>query len=159
MIIDFNDVTPGRYGSIPDGYDRFHWHNIGVTSGVSGGPSGYHEVSDAGSLVGFNVSALPGWFASDRDFDLRAGDFAAAWNDGLHVKIVGFDDGVRVAVLKTVLDQEKTHIVFDSSFESIDKVRIISFGGTDADGVGGQGEHVAFEDLVVHMEPQGDLAV
>jgi hypothetical protein len=159
MIIDFNDVTPGRYSNIPDGYDKFHWHNLGAASGIRSGASGYAEVSDGGSQVGFNVSARPGWFSADRDFDLKAGDFAAAWNDGLHVKIAGFDDGVKVAVFHTVLDQEKTHIVFDSGFHSIDRVRISSWGGTDVDGVGGQGEHVAFENLIVTMEPRGEFAV
>jgi hypothetical protein len=163
MIIDFNDVTPGRYFSIPDGYDGFHWHGMGVSSGTQTPTSGYAHVSNAGSMVGFTYSGdnvgAPGWFSSDRDFDLKSGTFAAAWNNGLHVKIVGFDDGVKVAVLKTVLDTTATEITFDSSFDSIDKVRFSTHGGVDANPEDGQGAHLALEDLVVHKEPPSEFVV
>ena len=65
--------------------------------------------------------------------------------------MIAYDDGKKVGVERFVLDQERDLIKFGEKFESIDKVRIVTRGGSDADpNDGGEGTHLALDDLHFH---------
>jgi len=70
---------------------------------------------------------------SDADFDPNRGYFAAINGEDLNVKVVGFDDGERVASKVFTLDPKQELVTFGSDFDGIDKVKFTARGGTDAD--------------------------
>jgi hypothetical protein len=90
----------------------------------------------------------------------RHSGFKTLWNNNLAATIEGWDDGQLIATENVILNPEKTFLVFDDTFHSIDAVRISAAGGTNA-GFGKEGSQVAIDDLLLGFDrdviviPQG----
>jgi hypothetical protein len=76
-----------------------------------------------------------GFKSSDRhdNFDFNNGYFTAFNTEDLKVKVVGFDDGERVARKVLLLDTDREFVRFGPLFDDIDEVRFTTKGGTDPD--------------------------
>ena len=134
---------------VEDGYAGLEWDNVWAIDGAVFPGSGLDNVVSSGRAVGYSASGkTTSFWSTEEDFDLLDGYFAAAWSTGLKVKVIAYDDGDKVGVERFTLDQERTFIEFGKKFESIDKVRIVTKGGSDADpDDGGAGSHLALDSL------------
>jgi hypothetical protein len=138
---------------VKDGYADLKWDNVWAIDEVRFPESeGLDNALRSGSAVAYNeLGKTASFWSTEEDFDLLDGSFTALWNTGLKVKVFAYDDGEKVGVERFDLDQERSLIRFGEKFESIDKVRIISKGGSDVDpNDGGEGTHFALDDLHFH---------
>ncbi len=157
--INFDQLEPGITGiNTPDGYEGMNWdHNFWVANGPSV-PGGFANGTHSGPNVAYTFKANPAGFASaGADFDFRKGYFTAAWNNGLKVKVTGYDDGNHVATKTFTVDcAGPTLVKFGHNFDSIDTILIASSGGMDANPADtGSGEHLIMDDFSVKFEGTG----
>lgn len=163
VVIDFEGVNaPNALASIQEtvvawekpAYYGLVWDGVGTVDGVRRPGSGYQNCVTSGDSVAYNELEDPGSFWSTTgDFTLDGGWFAAAWNNGLTMTVVGYDDGREVARQLVTLNVVKQWIVFDAAFSSIDKVVFWGEGGVDntkADK--GDGTHVVMDNLTLSGE-------
>ena len=136
-IISFEHIAPdGETAEIPDGYRDFIWKNFVAADDEVKPNTGLDYAIHSGEASAFNGFAKPAGFKSPDsadDFDLNSGFFAAAYTNGLEVKVFGYDDGERVARKVFTLDQTQELVTFGRKFDDIDEVKFTARGGTDAD--------------------------
>ncbi len=147
---DIDDIDPGAFGTIPDGYGGFNWSNLGFRNN-SDDAGGYPGGTVSGDYTAFNlfgdVAAVgPG------TFDFNSAYLAAAWRNNLSINVRGLLDG-DVIYNETVVAQYGTEkgssaVEFVFNFIGIDQLIFDSFGGTDADSNdGGSGTHFALDNF------------
>lgn len=164
-VINFEDVNaPGALANIQQlvqgwgtqAYYGLQWDNFFTLDAARRPGSGYQNVVTSGESVGYNGLENPASFASTTgDFALKQGYFAAAWNIGLNVTAIAFDDGVEVGRQTFTLDLAKKLITFGAGFTSIDKVVFMASGGRDASARDrGEGTQIAIDDLMLTGERQ-----
>ncbi len=130
---DAGVLDPAIYGTVPGGFT----------------PSGYEFVLNSGTNVAYTRKPLVISRIDGEDFDFQSGFFTAAWNDGLSLEVIGYRDGVIVATLITTLPSDaKVEVIFPSTFDAVDEIRITPSGGTPNPDYKGFGEYVGFDDLV-----------
>ena len=162
--IDFEGITTSSFADwVPDGYMGLDWNNAAALHHDYAPGSGYQNVLNSGDYVGLDNAALGLSFSnSTEDFDLVSANMAAAWNNDLEVTVKAYDDDVLVGTANLLLDPTKELIDFslyadaNNRFTSIDTVEIVGEGGTNA-GLGGGGEIVAMDDIVLAYGEPGDL--
>jgi hypothetical protein len=171
VLIDFEGIAPqNNDAQIPDGYAGLDWSDgfWAYDDGAAPAGSGYANVIASGEAGGYNFEANDVSFTSDTDFDLLSVFLAAAWNTELNVTIEAWDDGLQVGEATLTFDFLQIAVdfqagtapfadvaFFSGTFDSIDEVRIASSGGVDAV-PGGEGSHVAMDDLLIAFN-DGDL--
>ena len=143
-IISFEHIAPdGQVAVVPDGFRRLDWDVfvalddefletfMGNSNAIRTGEAAAVGDPDGGA-VGFHSPDR------DNDFDLNSGYFTAAAENNLQVKIVGFDDGKKVATKVLTLDADQENadqefIRFGPQFDGIDEVKFTVIGGTNPD--------------------------
>ena len=137
-IISFEKIAGDvTIAEVPDGFRRLNWDNFlaadaeylearfGITNAVRTGEAA--ALNDFGESAGFESPDR------DDDFDLNNGYFTAfdAADLPVNVKVVGFDDGKKVAAKVLVLDADREFVRFGAQFDDIDEVGFKVKGGTD----------------------------
>ena len=121
----------------PDGYQNLNWPNFYVLDDdllkeMVGNRNGI-RIGEAAAFTNLEPSAEIQSLDQDDDFDLNSGFFTALNANDLTVKVLGFDDGERVAKKVLTLDPDREFVKFGAQFDDIDEVRFVGKGGTDAD--------------------------
>src|SRR5215204_4219030 len=141
-IISFENIAPdGQVEEVPDGFRNLNWDNfVAIDDEFLKADIGNTNAIRTGEAAAFTDSDGSADFKSpdrDDDFDLNSGYFTAINQaDGiandLTVKVLGFDDGERVAKKVLLLDTDREFVQFSAQFDDIDEVRFKASGGTDA---------------------------
>jgi hypothetical protein len=131
-IITFeNIVGDADAEEVPDGYRDFIWKNFTAVDDEVYKNTGINNVIHSGEAAVYNGFAKPAGFKSpdrDDDFDFNSGFFAAAFINDLTVKVVGFNDGERVAKKVFAVTMSQEFVTFGPRFDDIDEVRITATG-------------------------------
>ena len=134
-IISFENIAGDNdIVAIPDGYRHFLWNNFWAWDDEVNPNSGAYSVIHSGEASAFNKDEKQANFKSpDRndDFDLNSGYFASFLTPDLQVRVVGYDDGKKVATKLLILDTDQEFVRFGPNFDDIDKVTFAASGGTD----------------------------
>jgi hypothetical protein len=162
LTITFDDLpspTPPALPLIPSGYQGFDWGLMQYFDPIAhiAGASGYHGGLASSPHVAFNNGGNDVTVTSATPFDLVSVSLAAAWNDGLQVRIQGFL-GASLAHDVTVNPIYSATLgagaqVFQLGFTNVDRLLFSSFGGVDVPGDGGAGTHFVLDNMVVVPEP------
>ena len=131
VVADFDGVAE----RFPRDYLGLNWSPLwyALPADRPGTDTGYYNGLVSGDQVGYNSGGL-NVEITGTDFDFESGYFTAAWRDGLTLRVTAYDDGVQVGQQVASLDTSgPSFIEFDDAiFDSVDRVRFESFGGTDA---------------------------
>jgi hypothetical protein len=152
-ILTFDDVAVSGDNSEQLGsYGGFSWTNMYVLNADEyiGGASGYNGGRVSGTNVAFNGFAVQATAASGT-FDFNSAYLAAAWNNGLSVRVQGFLNGnllydTTVQLLNASATPGAGSQQFVFNYVGINQLVFNSFGGTDA-GFNGGGEHFAMDNF------------
>lgn len=92
-VLTFDDITASGSGRVYDGYGGLNWTNYSVLDAehYAYNPSGYRNGNVSGSYVAY--SWLTGSVTSSADFDFIGACLTSAWNDGMVLRLAGYDDG------------------------------------------------------------------
>ena len=152
-ILDFENLKPAGntfYSPFPSNYEGFQWKF--VSNAFDGdryiiNPSGYQAGVVSGDMVAVFSSRAE--ISREEEFDLEAGSFTAAWNDGQLLTVSGYRDGVMLGTQTFVINSTgPTRIEFDDAiFDNVDRVTFLTSGGTDNPNYAGAGPFVAMDDL------------
>jgi len=132
-VLTFDDVTTGAGAFAPDGYGGLNWDNFGVIDPVAWGHpvSGYCNGIVSGKYIAFNNAALVGT-VDDDDFDFSGAYLTGAWNEGLSIDVVGYNNAVQLySTTVTTTYYAPTWFHFD--FTGVDEITFASCGGVGAD--------------------------
>ncbi|MCP4119606.1 MAG: PEP-CTERM sorting domain-containing protein [Desulfobacteraceae bacterium] len=143
-VLNFDDISSNRQGTIEDGYGGFDWSRLGYLNATTFPDSGYINGAVSGDYVAYNEWAKVAT-VSDSIFDFNGAYFTGAWNNGLNIEVTGFRDDVAVYT-KTVTVDTNGPTWFDFDFLGIDSLQFDSYGGVDA-GLSGKGTHFAMDDF------------
>jgi hypothetical protein len=150
--ITFDDVP--NNASLSDGvYHGLSWTNFFVFDGTQYAPgSGYEHGTVSAPNVAFNSYANPASFGSASAFSLHDAYFAAAWNDGLTIHVVG-TSGTNTYIKDIVVNTGAAiDVVFN--WTNLTNVAFSSSGGTFHEGLGGTGEHFVMDNMTVNAVPE-----
>ena len=154
-IISFEKIADD-FESTPvlDGYRKLNWDNFYAENDSIAAGTGIGAAIHSGRAAAFNAFGEPAGFASfdnADNFDLNSGFFSSSTNNGLKIRVFGFDDGERVATKSFFLDPEQEFVAFSSKFNDIDEVRFKAKGGTDPNPDDGQPATTVFgvDDLFI----------
>ncbi len=130
--ITFDDLTNSAAGlAIPPGYGGLNWLNFNSLDAVNTAnrPSGYQVGMASSNNVAFNSYGQPASLTSTGLFNLISGYFSAAWNDGLKLRVQGYNGAQIIYSNSFVLSAtSRTFIQFD--WLGVREVDFISSGGT-----------------------------
>ena len=128
--IDFENIAAPNQGIIlQDGYEGLNWDNLAAFGNVlldEINSSDAIRSGEAAAVTDLRLLDLSSGFESpDRDdnFDFNSGYFTAIGTNDLRVKVVGFDDGERVAKKVLTLEANQEFVRFGREFNDIDEVR------------------------------------
>lgn len=151
QTITFDDLPSSCASLIPNGYQGFNWANFWYLSGTSCLPgSGYANGTVSGN-VAFNAFSDPAsmLMASGTPFTFNSVFMTAAWNDGVSVTVEGLMNST-VLFASTVTVSSHAATLFNFDWTGINSVRFSSSGGVNQ-GYGGEGSHIAFDNLTVNQ--------
>src|SRR5215203_2377772 len=123
-VISFEKIAANDLAAeVPDGFRRLDWDHFLAMEGSAlearFGITNAVRTGEAAALNDFGESA--GFESPDRDddFDLNNGYFTAfnAADFPVNVKIVGLDDGKKVAAKVLVLDADQEFVRFGAQFD------------------------------------------
>ena len=130
-IISFEKIAPdGMGGVVPDGFRRLNWDNfVAIDNEYLESLVGNTNAIRTGEAAAINEARSISFKSFDRDddFDLNNGYFTAliadSLADNIMVKVLGFDDGERVAKKVLTLETNQEFVRFGPHFDDIDEVR------------------------------------
>ena len=127
--ISFENLAPdGGFAEVPDGYRNLNWDGFTALDDdfleVVIGNTKPIRTGEAAAATDHQSSGFESPDQRD-DFDLNSGYFTS---DNARVKVVGFDDGERVATKVLTLDTAREFVKFSAQFDDIDEVRFTTNG-------------------------------
>lgn len=147
-IIDFDGLP---YGLLPAGYgdSSFSWKNFAsIATPVA---SGYRNGVVDGNGVGFNYFARPATLSSTSSFTLNSAYFTGAWNDGLQVTVLGFEDGSPAPTYTKSFTVDTTGPKWISfNWRDVTSLQFTSEGGVHNSAYPYFGEQFAFDRLSIN---------
>lgn len=162
-LLTFDDLPIQQYyGTVPNGYGGLQWTEFGIIQPQNYpiNPGGYLAGMVSAPNVAFNAyvnadgSTTGSFYVANSLFDLDSAYLTAAWNDGLSVTVQGFV-GTTMAYNNTYTVNTTVPTLINFDYIGVDRVDVISFGGTPH-GYGGGGTMVAFDNILVNVpEPSG----
>lgn len=146
--INFDDLSSGV--SVPNGYNNMNWTSASCHAGSSTS-GGYVTATVSSPNSIFNAFAAPMTIASTTGctFTLLSAAVAAAWNDNLQLRVVGYFSGTIVASHIYTLQVFSISNLAFNGFSGIDHVIFTSSGGTKNPSVTSSGTHFAMDDLQI----------
>jgi hypothetical protein len=160
-LITFDDLTDNGSGTpIANGYAGLEWNYFGVVNGLTVNGvngytgSGYHNGVVSQDNVAYNVNGgLALFYVNTGAFNLNSAYLTAAWNDGLHVEVLGYvGDTVTYDNIYTVNTGGPTLINFN--LPGVDEVDFESYGGLQNFGFNGNGDQFAMDNLSITLVPE-----
>lgn len=160
-MITFDDLPAIFCGGtpLPNDYAGLTWNGFGYDNATVGNCalSGYATALASPPNIGFNlgggVQGTVDSIDSSNAFVLLGGDFAAAFNDGLTVTIVGKLFGTTVGSVDLVLNTTtRTTQTFDLG--PVTELDFSASGGTPHPGVPGSGWYFGMDNLEVNPVPE-----
>jgi hypothetical protein len=150
--ITFDDV-PSEASLSGSTYHGLSWTNFFALNGNQAWPgSGYDHGTVSVPNVAYNGFADPASFGSAAGFSLHDAYFAAAWNDGLTIHIVG-TSGVNTYTKDIVVNTGAAiDVVFN--WTNLTNVSFSSSGGTWNSGLNGSGEHFVMDNVTITAVPE-----
>jgi hypothetical protein len=149
QVINFDDVNGCNFPQLTNGYHGFDWNNFYVLQSAnincSYTASGYVNGLVSSPNVAYNAYGSPAQVSSANPFTFNSVYMTAAWHNGLTVVVTGYLGATQLYQQTFTLNTyAATQFVFNWS--GVDKVDFTSYGGTNP-GYGGDGTHVAFDDM------------
>lgn len=145
-IVTFDDLASGP--AVANGYAGLNWNNFYVLNGSTDQNSGYQNGVVSANNVAFNAFAAPASVSatSSAGFDLYSAYFTAAWTNGLQIRAdATFENNTTASITFTANEAGPVNEVF--GWNDLSSVTFTSFGGTQVEGVNGQGNHFALDSL------------
>ena len=93
-VLNFDDVATDYYQQIDNGYHGFDWDNMYIINKNAHPDSGYDHGTVSLQNTAFNGFGSPSSMFSSQAFDFNGAYFTAAWENGLHINLVGLLNGV-----------------------------------------------------------------
>jgi hypothetical protein len=163
VTITFDDLpthAPGAAGNsiphVPSGYYGFEWGQMRYENPLTSAhdaPNGYYGGVVSSPHIAFNSGGSDVTVTSAIPFDLLSLSLAAAWREGLQVRIQGFVGATLIYDTTVTTDYSATlgasAQVFELNFLQVDRLLFDSFGGTDVPGDLGAGSQFVLDDMVV----------
>lgn len=144
--VTFDDLASNTSGTpIADGYAGLNWDNFWVVDGTAIPSSGYYNGVVSPKNVAFNAYGDPAQILG-APFDLGGLYMTAAWNTGLNVDIEGYL-GSDLLYSRTVVVDTTAPTWVTLNYLGVDRVRFVSYGGTDYDPYEGSGTHFAIDNM------------
>ena len=130
ILITFDELTNSTAGAdIPSGYQGLTWSNLYALDGVDFSlPGGYDEGVVTPDNVVFNGSGFPGAILGGT-FNLYSAWLTAAWNEGLEIEAVGYQNGAAVYDATCTLSATNPTLV-SFNYQQVNEVLFIPSGGT-----------------------------
>ncbi|CAM2727225.1 unnamed protein product [Rotaria socialis] len=146
-LLDF-DTIGTSYTPVPNGYGCFQWSGATVLQYLTFGTlSGYNTAVSSVPFVIYTSTTLTMSIVNAK-FTMNSSMAASAWNDNLNVSISGLLHGVTMQATSLLLQVfTKTNITLNWS--GIDTMTLTTGGGTHNTNVGGTGEFVAIDNMLV----------
>ncbi len=130
--VTFDDFTNSTAGAaIPAGYGNLTWLNFNHLDAVNttSRPSGYQVGMISSNNVAFNSYGQPASLTSTGLFSFISAYLTAAWNDGLQLRVEGYNGGQLIYSNSYSLNATaRTFIQFN--YLGVQEVDFISWGGT-----------------------------
>lgn len=149
--VSFDDLPNGGgcgIGFISNGYKGLNWNNFAYLRGTDCGPNnGYVNGTLSADFVGFNAFGNAASFSKASAFTW-SGYLTAAWRNNLDVTIVGSLNGNQVYSQTSQLSIAGPTLF--SFGQQVDLVIISAANGTNPGNLGGDGTHVAFDDVTIN---------
>jgi PEP-CTERM motif len=143
-VLTFDDVT--NFSAVGSGYNGLDFNNFHAIDSSVFPTSGYAAGVVSPSKVILNWFAQDAFISSATDFVLNSFYLTAAWNDGLQVKVDGFNNGSLVWS-QTLSPSATAPTLYTFASTMVDQVKFSSFGGTLHPGYNGGGTHFALDNL------------
>ena len=143
--------------AVPAGYGGFTWSGFNYLDGLNNraNPSGYGAGVVSGQHVAFNAFGDPAslMISNSAPFTFNGAYLTAAWNDGLSVRVQGFNNQVQTYdTIVNPIATAPTFFAFD--YENVDELRFSSFGGTMHPGYNGRGVHFVIDNFTFSVVPE-----
>ena len=149
-VLTFDDLA-GDHLPVPSGYGGLQWNNMWYLDGNGSPGSGYQYGIVSQSNVAYNAYANAA-AASDGLFNFVGAYLTGAWNDGLNIRIRGYNSG-NLLYDQTVVASFYVPTWYTLDYNNIDQVTFDSFGGIPVPGTSGQGAHFAMDNFTITPEP------
>jgi hypothetical protein len=140
-VLDFEGFSEGL---IPNSYGGLDWNNMYIANGLLHPNSGYYDGMVSGVNTAVNGYALVATI-SKTDFDFIGAYLTGAWNDGVNVRVKGYDNG-GVKYDTTVVASTYRPTYFEFDYYGVDMLEFSSFGGVDVR-TAGDGTHFAMDNF------------
>ena len=150
-VITFDDLGSSAGGTpIANGYQGLNWNNFYfLSTALYGVQSGYINGTVSGPNVAFNAGGSEAITSSGAAFDLDSAYLTGAWNNGLQVQVIG-KSGATVLYNNTYTVNETGPSLINFNYLGVTEVDFISSGGTHVNGLSGNGEHFAMDNLAIN---------
>lgn len=146
------DIENSNYGGFTWGSIYLIWYQwIDAEHPVSG----YENGVVSGEYIAWKNDNFAGTLSSNFGlFDFNSVYLTAAWTNDLHVTVEGYSGGLDGTLLysNTVIVDTTGPTLFQFDYKSIDALKFITFGGTNA-GLGGGGDQVVIDNLSYNPMP------
>lgn len=115
--------------------------------------SGFEHGTVSKNMVAFNLGGNPASVQSNSgiDFLFNGAYFTGAWNDGLHIDVIGSRDGVDLYQTSLLVDTLAARW-FEFDWQ-VDTLKFTSYGGTYHVGSGGGGTQFAMDNFTYNEAP------
>jgi hypothetical protein len=150
FTVTFDDIYVATNDMIVN-YQGATWENFYVANG-SAYSNGYTNGTVSPNNVGFNGYGNPATVTSPNPFTFVSAYFTGAWNDDLSVTVQGFLNNVE-KYSTTFLVNSITPSLMTLNMSNIDKVTFSTSGGTAHGYIGGDGTHVAIDNIEISEVP------
>lgn len=155
-LVDFEAVADSS--AIPSGYGGLDWTASSYVVDSSNYPgSGYVTGTISGTKVGLTwFEGTFGWTTGGTDFASLSFWMTAAWRDGVDVYHELLDGGFGGTVMGSGnLSPSRTSATqYFLTGSGVDTVTLIPSGGTNPGGLGGDGAHLAIDDIEYTLVPE-----
>ena len=149
QTLNFDDLGSGLVAS---GYAGLNWDNVYSLNTLNFGPSGYVNGTVSPNTVIYNGWGDTATFSSATAFNLISLDLTAAWEEGLQVAIVGYDNNANQLYQAYLTLSSAGPTFLTTNFTGVYSVSI--FTSTDGAWVNdpsfaGSGAEVAIDNLTI----------
>ena len=156
-VITFEDL-PGGLLPVPNGYHGFNWNYVAAVDGSlpEYNNSGYDNGRVSGVNVAYNEYGDPAstLTISGDPFTFIGAYFTGAWNNGLSIKVDGYNNGV-LQNTSTFTVNTFGPIFMALNYANVDELQFQSFGGVHG-GLEGSGTHFVMDDFTYSPDSRAE---
>jgi hypothetical protein len=151
QTITFDDASSNCSGPLlPNGYQGFNWNNFATFAGGCLPGTGYANGVVSSPNVAYNNFGNPATVSNASPFTFNSVWMTAAWRNGLNVTVNAYD-ALNNLMFNTAFNLNiagPTNEILN--WAGVSSVVFSASGGTNPGGLGGDGTHIAFDDMVMN---------